>query len=441
MQKLLFEIENHVLKTYHGHDRNLILPETVKEIGDSAFRNYTRLQSITLPEGLTRIGKSAFWGCRNLKSITLPESLSEIEGCAFHGCRKLKAFSVPEQITTIREYTFTGCYRLQSIHLPAKLTTIEACAFSYCKSLKEIQIPENVITIGCNAFAKCRKLKNLTFSAGTASTGLEIENGILKHYHGKEHQVIIPSMVTAIDKKAFEHCRSIREVIIPNSVTSIGEMAFRNTTLRKIIIPDSVSEIGADAFLWNEKLKDIILPDNIFIHIGQGAFTGTFWFYKQFPKKMAFLNRIYLRSLTDTEEITLPEDTAAIADRAFQGCYKLKRIISLYGTFPPEDAELLSNVLKLFSADLSQEYQKNQTALFFHDMFLHLIKNHYPETIQKILETKRFSFLLTREEVDKLIQFATENQKHECYVLLLNYKQTVIGYESIETTIRKKFSL
>lgn len=441
MQKLLFEIENHVLKTYHGHDRNLIIPETVKEIGDSAFRNYTRLQSITLPEGLTRIGKSAFWGCRNLKSITLPESLSEMEGCAFHGCRKLKEISIPEKITVIKEYTFTGCYRLQSVHLPENLTAIETCAFSYCKSLKEIQIPENVVTIGWHVFVKCRKLKNLTFSTGIASTGLQIKNGVLKYYHGKEHQVMIPPVVTKIEKRAFQHCRSIREVIIPDSVTSIGEMAFRNTTLRKIVIPESVSEIGPDAFLWNEKLKEIILPDNIFIHIGLDAFTGTLWFYKQFPKKMAFLNRIYLRSLTDTEEITLPENTAAIADRAFQGCYKLKRIISLYGTFPPEDTELLSNVLKLFSADLSQEYQKNQTALFFHDMFLHLIKNNYPETIQKILETKRFSILLSREEVDEFIRFAMENQKHECYVLLLNYKQTVIGYESIETTIQKKFSL
>ena len=441
MQKILFEIENGILKTYHGTERNIIIPANVREIGDSAFRNYTRLQSITFPEGLARIGKSAFSGCRNLKNITLPESLSEIAGCAFTGCRSLKEISIPEKITAIKEYTFTGCHRLKSIHLPEKLTAIETYAFSYCKSLKEIQIPENVVTIGCHAFAGCRKLKNLTFSTGLASTGLEIENGILKHYHGKEHQVIIPSMVTAIDKKAFEHCRSIREVIIPDSVTSIGEMAFRNTTLRKIVIPESVSEIGIDAFLWNEKLKEIILPDNIFIHIGLDAFTGTLWFYKQFPKKMAFLNRIYLRSLTDTEEITLPENTVAIADRAFQGCYKLKRIISLYGTFPPEDAELLSNVLKLFSADLSKEFDKKQTALFFHDMFLNLIKNHYPETIQKILETKRFSVLLTREEVDEFIRFAMENQKHECYVLLLNYKQTVIGYESIETTIQKKFSL
>ncbi len=441
MQKIIFEIENDVLKTYHGTERNIIIPANVREIGDSAFRNYTRLQSITLPEGLTRIGKSAFWGCKNLKSITLPESLSEIEGCAFHGCRKLKEFTIPEHVTEIREYTFTGCYKLQKIHIPEQLTTIGECAFSYCKSLKELQISANVVNLGRNAFAKCRKLKGLSTPEGLVSAGLEIENGILKHYYGKERQVFLPSTVTAIGKRAFEHCRHISEVILPESVTSIGEQAFRNTTLKKIIIPESVSEIGADAFLWNEKLKNIVLPDNIFIHIGRDAFTGTLWYYKQYPKKMAFLNRIYLKCLTDTEEITLPEETAAISDRAFQGCYKLKRIISLYGTFPPEDTDLLSDVLKLFSADLSREAHKRQIALFFEDMFQNLIETNHSETIQKILETERLYFFLTRETVDKLIRFAMEKQKHECYVLLLNYKQKVIGYQSIEETIQEKFQL
>lgn len=50
----------------------LTFDREVTAIGDAAFKNCSRLASITIPESVTRIGASALAGCTSLESITVP---------------------------------------------------------------------------------------------------------------------------------------------------------------------------------------------------------------------------------------------------------------------------------------------------------------------------------------------------------------------------------
>ncbi|MDE7087582.1 MAG: leucine-rich repeat domain-containing protein, partial [Clostridia bacterium] len=54
------------------------LPDSITEIGDSAFDDCKSLSEFTVPENVKRIGDGAFGGCNNLNSISLPEGLEEI---------------------------------------------------------------------------------------------------------------------------------------------------------------------------------------------------------------------------------------------------------------------------------------------------------------------------------------------------------------------------
>ena len=78
-----FLINNDVLKKYCGKEPNIVIPDSVTNIGDWAFSNCTSLKSITIPDGVTSIGDSAFEGCTDLISITIPDSVTILEKVFF----------------------------------------------------------------------------------------------------------------------------------------------------------------------------------------------------------------------------------------------------------------------------------------------------------------------------------------------------------------------
>ncbi len=56
--------------------RSVVLPPSVSEIGEGAFKDCENLETITLP-GVTAIGEGAFEGCDNLTSIIIPSAGSD----------------------------------------------------------------------------------------------------------------------------------------------------------------------------------------------------------------------------------------------------------------------------------------------------------------------------------------------------------------------------
>ena len=70
-----------VVVSYSANETNVTLPNTVKEIADSAFFN-TFIYSITIPEGVTYIGSEAFRWCY-LSNITIPSTVQTIGYSAF----------------------------------------------------------------------------------------------------------------------------------------------------------------------------------------------------------------------------------------------------------------------------------------------------------------------------------------------------------------------
>lgn len=81
-----------------------IVPDSVKEIGHSAFKGCTNILSITIPDNVETIGGGSgigsggggffaggvFSDCTNLTSVTLPSNLKAISTSLFSNCSKLK---------------------------------------------------------------------------------------------------------------------------------------------------------------------------------------------------------------------------------------------------------------------------------------------------------------------------------------------------------------
>ena len=117
------------------------------------------VQDLVLPEGITEVPDSAFRGC-NLTSVVVPKGVTKIGGYAFGGCHNLKTVSLPEGLTVVDYSAFFNCVSLQSVILPNTVTTLGRRAFSGCENMRFIVIPSSVKTIGDYAFVEC---KNLTF--------------------------------------------------------------------------------------------------------------------------------------------------------------------------------------------------------------------------------------------------------------------------------------
>ena len=66
------------------------IPNSVTEIGYSAFSGCSSLASIFIPNSVTKIGESAFRDCSSLAIVTIPNSVTNIGYLAFSDCRSLK---------------------------------------------------------------------------------------------------------------------------------------------------------------------------------------------------------------------------------------------------------------------------------------------------------------------------------------------------------------
>ncbi len=207
----------------------IILPkEGLTEIGEDSFRNLTYLENIVIPETVKTIGKSAFQDCINLKTVTYLGSedswkninIDSGNQCLLNAEIKfieeakgpveifVKANEAADTISTligknkivvtgecstneiikigqaiknspaaliyldltgttglteIPANTFNNCQNLAFISLPSTLEKINDNAFTWCASLQSVTIPASVTKISSRSFSRCDYLTTVVF--------------------------------------------------------------------------------------------------------------------------------------------------------------------------------------------------------------------------------------------------------------------------------------
>ncbi|MCR4799915.1 MAG: leucine-rich repeat protein, partial [Bacteroidales bacterium] len=241
--------------------KNTIIPNTITSLGDGAFC-YSPIVSINIPNSVVEIGQSAFEGCSQLLSISIPASVTSINKSAFQGCSALTSVIIPENVVTIGENAFFSCKSLFSFSIPHATTSIGNYAF-HNTGLTSIFIPASVNSMGENPFARCSALNSIKVaednpvydSRNNCNAIIETSTNTLKSGCTNTK---VPYSVVRIGNRAFEGC-SITSIQLPNKITSIDINAFEDcSNLTSILLPENMVSIGNSAFIGCSKLTQFI---------------------------------------------------------------------------------------------------------------------------------------------------------------------------------------
>lgn len=141
-------VDNITIPSYYAN-----LP--VVGIAENAFSNHAELKKIVLPSTLKYIGNGAFSGCSGFSSIIIPDTVETIGERAFSGCTELENITLPIGLERIEKKTFYNCSFMESIEIPFTVKRIASGAFENCVSLNSVKISRNTNNISSDAFYNC----------------------------------------------------------------------------------------------------------------------------------------------------------------------------------------------------------------------------------------------------------------------------------------------
>lgn len=226
-----FEFYGTTIIKYKGFEENVFVPVGVTRIDVHAFKENSKIKSITIPKSVQSIMSGAFSGCTNLEHVEIEKGIQYIPNLIFKDCKNLMEICFPDSISKAKviddsiiqsgQEALCGCKNLKKVVLSDKMKTIPDRFFKDCESLDDVVMPKQLTQIGALSFAGCKSLKKIILPNGVkcignskyggATGGLSFQNCSSLSY------IFIPDTVTKIAKDSFKGCKNITIYTPPNS--------------------------------------------------------------------------------------------------------------------------------------------------------------------------------------------------------------------------------
>lgn len=303
-----------------GTCKSICLPDSITEIGGSAFSGFKDLKSVKMPKNLKTIKYNAFWGCTNLTDVKFNVGLKRIDTSAFQDCIKLNSVSLPSTVKEIGSYAFSNCYKLGRLSLGKHLQNIGYMAFYKNYALKSVEIPSEVKMVDSRAFSKCDKLVKVKFKNSKTKLG----EGVFRKCAGLKNATL-PGHLTTIPEATFEKCKKLQTYRLGKKVAIIKKNAFHGcTSLKKVQLNNTVYAIGDRAFA-DSGLTSIKLNDKMQF-IGNGAFSDTGIKKIALKNKVTYIGNRVFADCSKLKKIIIPASVKGINPGAFNNCVSLRTI-------------------------------------------------------------------------------------------------------------------
>ena len=214
----------------------VMLPNSIKSIGNEAFRGAKGITHFRLSDNLVSIGPNAFNNCHGLIEITIPESVTEVGTDAFSYCSKLERFygkfASKDNCCLIVDGVLqrtVAIFPQKEYTLPEEVKWLgEGCIYIK-QSGFILSIPESVegLDKGTQTVTESSsQIKTLKGKFIVDSRSMVVD-GVLCGVAGyKLTKYQIPDDVTKISKMLFYNCSYLEEVWMPKTITQIASQAF-----------------------------------------------------------------------------------------------------------------------------------------------------------------------------------------------------------------------
>ncbi|MCR5360498.1 MAG: leucine-rich repeat domain-containing protein [Bacteroidales bacterium] len=231
---------------------------------------FEMVEKIVIGEGITRIDGVDFAYCGKVTEIVLPSTLQEIGNSAFKGCVAMPEIVVPDNVWKVEDDAFCDWDGATRLHIGKSLTEFGTVAFAACDNLREIDIdPANQTfeTRGCNGIFK-PGCDTLLFGIGTTV----IPEGI--HVIGKNafirtdgvKSVKFPSTLKEIGDHAFSENYKLESITFADSIETICDFAFWHCEAlagETLQLPKRLRSLGGESFGYGPKFKHIVCGDSL----------------------------------------------------------------------------------------------------------------------------------------------------------------------------------
>lgn len=281
---------------------NLVL-SGITSVPADAFKNNTKIKSITFGDSTATVGSNAFSGCTALTSVTFEAPLTECAANAFDGIATenvaLTLIAGQTVLTsengsswvTSKEYMFSAtsfCGKtFKSITVDGAIDASNLQGGSTADKKKLQQAVANAVGAGNTKLAiKYSNNQNVSILQGRVKESLKgaadgsieliVTGEKLPSFSGATQikSVILGSGMTTIDTSALANCTFLESVVIPDTVTKIGDNAFNGcTSLKSVTLPNGIAEIDNHTFNDCTSLESVEVPDNV-KNIKGWAFSG-----------------------------------------------------------------------------------------------------------------------------------------------------------------------
>ncbi len=364
-----------------GVDANLTsvtLPETITQIGNSAFAGNANLTKVNIPAACKTLGAMAFQRCTALTSLTIPEGVEVIGNQCFNSCG-LTEIILPNSVNLMGDAAITSLPALKKVVVGTGLKAIPMNGISTNNVLEEIDLGK-VEKIGNLGLSNLPALKTLHLPATLKEFGdralilqdaltsytVDPENPYLTTVNGvlysKDKSVLIkyPLGLTAtsfeisegvkrVEDCAFDHATYFESFKLPTTLETIGKYAFwENSKLTSLDFSKcKLSDIDEGAFTLCYGLKSVKLS-NTPIKIGDLT-----WYENKALTNVDLGGATYLGDLvfsrcSSLENVVIPASVSYLGCTIFSECSAFKSV-----TVAPESTYFTAVDNVIFSKDMA----------------------------------------------------------------------------------------
>ena len=345
----------------------LTLGNNLKEIGDYAFYALTGLKELRVGTNLEVVGNNAFADCANIsQDLVLPATMKTIGNQAFFNTAITSVKT--GGTTSIGGQAFAGCLYMVYAELPNVNTVTAGALFERCNSLVSVDMPKLSSVSGNGMFSYCTSLREIYL--GSRTSGLTLGTGTFINMSTAQVKMYVPEDLLSLysDGKIlnakqvyprgekvgtktyngfligdyivlrnddgyalvtsnldYKNSATILEAYKGLPITKIYQNAFRNQKFTDVdlILGDDVKVIGANAFDSVTGLRSVTM-DGV-TTVESEAFKGSSIELLNGPS-ITDIQGYAFSGCSKLQNVKLPVIVDLTGDRAFYACSRLKTV-------------------------------------------------------------------------------------------------------------------